>query len=114
MPFALNESTEFISPTKTPEYLAAGLPVISTAVRDVVDPYGVNGLVKIVSSVTEMADAIDELLAEERESRRALADTFLADRSWDRTFQEMWELIEPFTVNDVNGHKLTASGSVFR
>ena len=44
LPFALNESTRFISPTKTPEYLAAGLPVISTPIRDVVRPYGEIGL----------------------------------------------------------------------
>ena len=40
LPFALNASTQFISPTKTPEYLAAGCRVVSTAVRDVVRPYG--------------------------------------------------------------------------
>ena len=40
MPFAMNESTEFISPTKTPEYLAGGKPVVSTPVRDVVRHYG--------------------------------------------------------------------------
>ena len=40
MPFARNEATRFISPTKTPEYLAAGCPVVSTSIRDVVRPYG--------------------------------------------------------------------------
>ena len=40
MPFALNESTKFISPTKTPEFLAAGKPVVSTSIHDVVHPYG--------------------------------------------------------------------------
>ena len=40
MPFAMNESTKYISPTKTPEYLAAGKCVISTPIRDVVRPYG--------------------------------------------------------------------------
>ena len=40
MPFAMNESTQFISPTKTPEYLAGGKPVVSTPVRDVVRTYG--------------------------------------------------------------------------
>ena len=46
MPFALNEATRFISPTKTPEYLAAGKPVVSTPIRDVVRPYGEHGLVR--------------------------------------------------------------------
>ena len=40
MPFAMNESTQFISPTKTPEYLAGGKPVVSTPVKDVVRSYG--------------------------------------------------------------------------
>ena len=40
MPFAMNESTQFISPTKTPEYLAGGKPVVSTPIKDVVRHYG--------------------------------------------------------------------------
>ena len=50
LPFALNESTRFISPTKTPEYLAAGCPVVSTPVRDVVRPYGERGFVAIAQT----------------------------------------------------------------
>src|SRR5439155_6041210 len=50
IPFAMNDSTKFISPTKTPEYLAAGKPVISTPIRDVVRPYGDNKLVHIVNN----------------------------------------------------------------
>src|SRR3712207_4223372 len=47
MPFALNEATRFISPTKKPEFLAAGVPVVSTPINDVVRPYGEKGLVEI-------------------------------------------------------------------
>ncbi len=47
IPFEKNESTRFISPTKTPEYLAAGKPVISTSITDVVTPYGDKNLVYI-------------------------------------------------------------------
>ena len=43
MPFAHNDATRYISPTKTPEYLAAGLRVVSTSIHDVVEPYGRNG-----------------------------------------------------------------------
>ncbi|RYF86566.1 MAG: glycosyltransferase family 1 protein, partial [Chitinophagaceae bacterium] len=57
IPFAMNESTRFISPTKTPEYLAAGKPVISTPIRDVVSPYGNNGLVHIVFNADEFITA---------------------------------------------------------
>ena len=47
LPFAHNESTRFISPTKTPEYLAAGKPVVSTSITDVVRPYGIQKMVRI-------------------------------------------------------------------
>lgn len=50
MPFALNEATRYISPTKTPEFLAAGLPVVSTAIVDVVRSYGAQGLVQIADA----------------------------------------------------------------
>ncbi|MEM6159350.1 NAD(P)-binding protein [Erwinia sp. P6884] len=40
MPFALNASTQFISPTKVLEYMAAERPVVSTKIRDVAQPYG--------------------------------------------------------------------------
>ena len=36
MPFALNDATEYINPTKTLEYMAAAKPIVSTAVADVV------------------------------------------------------------------------------
>ena len=52
-PFALNEATRFISPTKTPEYLAAGCRVVSTAVKDVMSPYGEQKLVEIAGTPDE-------------------------------------------------------------
>jgi UDP-galactopyranose mutase len=60
MPFAINESTRFISPTKTPEYLAAGKPVVSTAIRDVVRPYGEKNLVYIASTAEEFVAACEK------------------------------------------------------
>ena len=57
MPFALNEATRFISPTKTPEFLAAGKPVISTSITDVVEPYGNKGLVSIADTADEFTEA---------------------------------------------------------
>jgi hypothetical protein len=93
MPFALNESTEFISPTKTPEYLSAGLPVVSTPITDVVTPYGEMGLVQIAVSPSDFIDSISYSMAEDKDVRLKAANEFLADRSWDRTFREMDELI---------------------
>jgi UDP-galactopyranose mutase len=90
LPFARNDSTRFISPTKTPEYLAAGKPVVSTSIRDVVRPYGREGLAWIADTAGEFSAAIDEALASDRSARLAHTDAFLANLSWDRTWAEMW------------------------
>ncbi|PNY79589.1 glycosyl transferase [Deinococcus koreensis] len=93
MPFARNEATEFISPTKTPEYLAAGLPVVSTGIHDVIRPYGDKELVRIAEGAGAFGAACAAALAEAgtpaAEQRLARADAFLATQSWDRTWQAM-------------------------
>jgi UDP-galactopyranose mutase len=88
MPFARNASTEFISPTKTLEYLAAGRPVVSTAITDVVHPYGDEGLVHIAEPGDFVA-AIEVALAEDRHAHRLAADACIAKTSWDQTFERM-------------------------
>jgi UDP-galactopyranose mutase len=96
LPFARNESTRFISPTKTPEYLAAGLPVVSTPITDVVRPYGHSGLVEIADAPDSFVEAINKLLSRDREQeqqRLTTVDAFLARSSWDHTFAEMKRLI---------------------
>lgn len=92
MPFALNESTRFISPTKTPEYLAAGRPVVSTAIRDVVVPYGKERLVEIARSPKEFSTKIRQALSTRDPEWLVRVDEFLANISWDRTFQQMFGL----------------------
>jgi UDP-galactopyranose mutase len=94
MPFARNDATRFISPTKTPEYLAAGRPVVSTSITDVIDPYEGLGLVRIADTAVDFAQAIDEAMAEDADRRRAAADELLARMSWDETWAHMDELIE--------------------
>ena len=94
LPFARNDSTRFISPTKTPEYLAAGCPVVSTSITDVITPYGREGLAEIADTAPEYSAAIDRLLATDRTARLAHADSFLADLSWDRTYEQMWAHVE--------------------
>ncbi|HZG52622.1 MAG TPA: glycosyltransferase family 1 protein [Pyrinomonadaceae bacterium] len=94
--FARNDSTRFISPTKTPEYLAAGRPVVSTSIRDVVRPYGKLGLVRIADDAAEFVKAAAEIGMDERVEDSvwlARVDEFLAKISWDRTWGEMAELI---------------------
>ncbi|HVF51688.1 MAG TPA: glycosyltransferase family 1 protein [Pyrinomonadaceae bacterium] len=94
MPFALNESTRFISPTKTPEYLAAGRPVVSTSIRDVVRPYGESGMVHIADTAAEFVAACEAALDDNSAARMGEIDAFLAQTSWDRTWGRMRELIE--------------------
>jgi glycosyltransferase involved in cell wall biosynthesis len=88
MPFALNRSTQFISPTKTPEFLAAGLPVTSTAVPDVVHGYGDGGLVRIADA-DGMPAAIAASLDPPPPDWLARVDTLLARTSWDATWARM-------------------------
>lgn len=92
--FARNDATRYISPTKTPEYLAAGRPVVSTSIADVVTPYGTQGLVRIADSVRDFVQACDGALNEAPEPRRAKADAFLRTTSWDRTWGKTAMLLE--------------------
>jgi UDP-galactopyranose mutase len=92
--FALNESTTFISPTKTPEYLAGGKPVISTRIRDVVETYGKTGLVHIVDNADEFIKVgAAELSKTSRKQWLQRVDDFLISDSWDLTVRRMRELI---------------------
>ncbi|HEY9725320.1 MAG TPA: UDP-galactopyranose mutase [Chroococcales cyanobacterium] len=96
LPFARNESTRFISPTKTPEYLAAGKPVVSTSIRDVVRPYGQERLVRIADTVAEFVAAAEAAMREDTHASGWLdrVDGFLEQISWDRTWSSMMQLIE--------------------
>ncbi len=94
MPFALNESTRFISPTKTPEYLAGGRPVVSTPIRDVVNPYGEQKLVEIADGPEEFVAAVERALAGYGDEWLGQVDEFLSHGSWSRTWQQMSDLID--------------------
>lgn len=95
LPFALNDATRYISPTKTLEYLAAGKPVVSSPIADVVDPYGKEGLVHIAASGAEAAEAARALL--ERGADPAWTEktrAVVASASWDNTVQNMRAQLE--------------------
>ncbi|MEH1967649.1 UDP-galactopyranose mutase [Nostoc sp.] len=96
LPFARNKSTRFISPTKTPEYLAAGRPVVSTSIRDVVRPYGESKLVRIADTVSEFVTAAELAMQEDTPGSEWLSrvDVFLEKISWDRTWASMMKLID--------------------
>jgi len=90
MPFAINASTEFISPTKTPEFLAAGKRVISTAIHDVVNPYGAQGLVGIAETAEAFIEIAEQYLREKTDPLwLGKVDQYLSTISWDKTWKDM-------------------------
>jgi len=94
LPFALNDATRFISPTKTLEYMACGKPSVSTAIRDVVEPYG--HVVPICADATGFVEACDSFLqrtAQERKIHQTEVDGIVANTSWDATAAGMVDLI---------------------
>lgn len=95
MPFAINDATRFISPTKTPEYLAAGRPVVSTPIVDVARHYGTMAGV-IIASGSRFVSACDDALALARGADLAWrdeADAVLAATSWNDTAAAMLAVI---------------------
>lgn len=97
VPFALNESTKYISPTKTPEYLAAGKNVISTAIEDVINPYEKKGLVNIVHNSDEFVAAAENVLSmndDEQKKWLDKVDEFLKDISWNETWHKMFMIVK--------------------
>ncbi len=103
IPFVLNDSTRYISPTKTPEYLAGGKPVISTSIKDVVEPYGTNGLVHIADNADDFIQAAEkELNTINTTEWLTSVDLFLSGNSWDKTWNQMVKLIEDTTTESNN------------
>jgi UDP-galactopyranose mutase len=94
IPFAHNESTRYVSPTKTPEYLAAGKPVVSTPIIDVIRPYGNKGLVRIAGTAEEFVRVTEEELhLADRTEWLEKVDDFLSQSSWNKTWGEMMSII---------------------
>ncbi|WP_051199977.1 glycosyltransferase [Flavobacterium subsaxonicum] len=93
MPFALNDATKYISPTKSLEYMAAGKPIISTAIKDVVRDYST--CIMIVESADEFATAIDAAFSV---AHNAIIEqeysNILKKTSWNATVEKMRALIK--------------------
>ena len=101
IPFEKNDSTKFISPTKTPEYLAGGKPVISSSIKDVVSPYADKGLVHIADTAEEFIAAAElEFAKKETDYTLWLAevDRFLKNFSWDNCAASMLDHIYNYAV----------------
>jgi UDP-galactopyranose mutase len=99
IPFLLNDATRFISPTKTPEYLAAGVPVVSTPITDVVHPYGEKGIVKIASDAAGFIEAAEQYMQIDKTKWLPIIDEFIADKSWSATFTDMMKKINTTIKN---------------
>ncbi len=93
LPFARNDSTRFISPTKTPEYLAAGKPSVSTSIRDIIRPYGERELVYIADTPADFVAALQRALAVNKGEWLPAVDDFLKSNSWDITWSKMLQLM---------------------
>jgi UDP-galactopyranose mutase len=94
LPFARNDATKFISPTKTLEYMAAELPIVSTPITDVAEPYG--HIVYLGGTPDEFITACEIAMAssaEERARRAAQMRQVLAGTSWDVTVAAMEKLL---------------------
>lgn len=100
VPYAVNTANRFLCSNTTSEYLAAGKPVVSTPIQDMMRGYGNAGLVCIAACAEEFAAAVDGAIASQRAHAPHIAswltavDEKLAGRSWDRTWSEMWAQIE--------------------
>ncbi|HSU55816.1 MAG TPA: glycosyltransferase [Candidatus Dormibacteraeota bacterium] len=90
MPFALNEATEFINPTKALEYMATGRPIISSAVPDVVANFG---------EVVHVADDVEEFISLCRKAT-ARPDAERTRRGLAKARENTWERI----VSELEGH----------
>jgi glycosyltransferase involved in cell wall biosynthesis len=83
MPFALNEATEYINPTKTLEYMAAGKPIVSTAIYDVVHHF---------APVVAVAHSHAEFVSQVR-AAIAAPDATLIQRGLEQARDSSWECI---------------------
>tara|TARA_R110002020_G_scaffold85914_1_gene211597 strand:+ start:23831 stop:24952 length:1122 start_codon:yes stop_codon:yes gene_type:complete len=92
MPFALNEATEFISPTKTLEYMAAGKPIISTPIKDVTRDY--SQVIEIVTNAYEFSQAIIKISSSEIKINKSAYESILKQTSWDATTKKMLQLMK--------------------
>ena len=101
LPFARNEATRFISPTKTPEYMAAGKPVVSTSIEDVVRPYGQRGLVRIADDVPGFVRACMAAMQESERTRLTAFDAFLRQTSWEGTWSRISVLVDAALQNRI-------------
>lgn len=95
IPFAVNDTTKYISPTKTLEYMSAGKPIISTKITDIVHDYGI--CLSMVESADEFYEAIKFALDKtDHFSMELEYHKILKKTSWDITAVKMKSIIKTF------------------
>ena len=109
MPFAMNEATRSISPTKTLEYLAAGLPVVSTRVPDVVADY--SDIVHLADDASQFAAACRHVVQHSLADRDARAADITERQEWEFIAHSMASLMQP-SVIDLRTPARVATGGV--
>jgi UDP-galactopyranose mutase len=111
IPFARNAATRYISPTKVLEYMAAGKPIVSTSIADIVTPYGEQRLVRIADSAFLAVEAAREAMIEDRQTRLDAFDRYLAGTSWDATVAEMERLMNETLASRADPSDQTAAAA---
>jgi glycosyltransferase involved in cell wall biosynthesis len=87
MPFALNEATEYINPTKALEYMATGRTIVSSAVSDVVRNFG--SVVKIANSHAEFISLCEAALKNPEAEVIERGIEMAAENSWESIIEKM-------------------------
>ena len=110
MPFALNEATQFINPTKTLEYMAAGKPIVSTAVADVVRNF--SPIVRVARGSDEFVRAVLDAATEPDESLIAAGMTRAAASTWEAIVDRMREIVAAAIVSDTGDERSEISNEI--
>lgn len=91
MPFAMNEATEYINPTKTLEYMAAGKPIVSTPVADVVHHF--TPIVAVARTPEAFVEAVSRAAAHPNSTLVAQGIARARSATWDAIVAEMGRLV---------------------
>ncbi|BCU54406.1 glycosyltransferase [Enterobacter kobei] len=113
MPFALNASTQFISPTKVLEYMAAQLPVVSTPITDVEKPYGhVVAIARTPEEYVRACEAALEMNEATRHNQQQVMQGIVAATSWDHTAEKMHRLMDDMLYSTPPESELSATADI--
>lgn len=92
MPFALNEATEYINPTKTLEYMAAKKPIVSTAVTDVIRNF--TPIVSVAKTSQEFIAHVMHAVQTENMAMLNAGVEKAQTMTWDSIVNQMKSLLE--------------------